>query len=133
MCADRVIVAALLAALLVGCGEPVCVRNSDCAAPLACSASGVCGGDQADAAIPDAVDATDATDATDALGGDALVPDAPARSDETLGDAGAGVPPVLDEFHVDGGSLEVLDDPGGGVPPVLTDRLADAGPNPDAP
>jgi hypothetical protein len=79
------LIGALLLALLGGCGEPSCVRHSDCDPGLVCGPAGAClvpvepdGGD-GDGDASDANDALDAGDAAIDAGatGDAAI-DAPA-------------------------------------------------------
>ena len=138
MSIERVVAAAVIAALVAACsGEPVCVRNSDCAAPLTCSASGVCGDEYADAASVDATDATDAMeiDTVDAVAIDAIdaidaVPavdaidaplaiDAPIVSNETVGNPGPGIPPIVNDFFPD--ARRAADHPI--EPPIVDDRV----------
>ncbi len=137
MSGDRLVVAAVIAALVAGCsGEPVCVRNSDCAAPLTCTASGVCGDEYADAATVDAVAATDATeiDAMDAGAIDAI--DATDAVDATDASATDAIDAVVATDAIaldavvatDAGiiSNETVGSPGPGIPPIVNDFFPDA-------
>lgn len=67
----------VLSLLLIGCGQDICIRKSDCVSGEVCGVNGLCGlapddagetdaPDAADAGVEDAPDATDATDAADA-------------------------------------------------------------------
>jgi hypothetical protein len=50
----------LLFVLLVGCGQDICIRNSDCIAGEMCSAQGVCAVTSSDGGVEDAAVESDA-------------------------------------------------------------------------
>jgi hypothetical protein len=76
----------LIALLLAGCNEQVCIRHSECPAGETCSAQGVCKIAPSDGGVD---------------AGDAAEPDAPSDADAGVD---AGLDAQMDDAAVDGGS-----------------------------